>query len=231
MRYFFLIWFFLCVAVVSIAGFRGGMSRKPPIELFPDMDRQPKLRPQTEFGFFTNNFSSRLPVSGTIAHTKSRKVGDQDVFPHEEHPFNTGRVAGTTNFVEVNPLPISEKLLARGQQRFQIYCSPCHGMQADGNGITKKVGAMPIVANLHDARIVRQFDGEIFNTITFGKNLMGSYAPQVAVEDRWAIIAYLRTLQRSHLGTLDDVPAGERASLPNVPPPGAVKPAAAEAKK
>lgn len=227
MRYFFLIWLLLCVAVVSIAGFRGQTSRKPPIELFPDMDRQPKLRPQTEFGFFPDRFSSRMPVSGTIPATKALKVGEQEVYSYEEHPFNTGRVAGTTNFVEVNPLPIDEKLLVRGQQRFQIYCSPCHGAQADGNGITKKVGAMAIVANLHDPRIVRQPDGEIFNTITYGKNLMGPYAGQVPVADRWAIIAYLRTLQRSRLGNLDDVPAGERKNLPNVPPPGAVKQAEA----
>jgi hypothetical protein len=69
------------------------------------------------------------------------------------------------------------------------------------------------VANLHDPRIVKLADGEIFNTITFGKNTMGAYGPNVPVEDRWAIIAYLRALQLSHLGTIDDLPQDERAKL------------------
>src|SRR5262245_2778505 len=104
MRYFILGLFLLSLTVVSIAGFRGSTSRKPPIEIFPDMDRQPKLRPQTSFGFFPDGHSSRLPVPGTIAHTKPTKVGEQEVYPFEENPFNTGRIAGTTNFIEVNPL-------------------------------------------------------------------------------------------------------------------------------
>ena len=80
--------------------------------------------------------------------------------------MNTGLVAGTTNFVENNPLPVTAELLKRGQQRFTINCSPCHGQLADGNGITKKIGAMAVVANLHDKRIVEMADGELFHVIT-----------------------------------------------------------------
>lgn len=222
MRYFLTGFVLLCLAVVGIAGFRyedgGKASRKPPIEIFPDMDRQPKLRPQTGNGFFADGFSSRQPVAGTVAHTAAKAVGEDEVYPHQDHPFNTGKEASSTNFVELNPLPLTEKLMVRGQERFTIYCSPCHGSQGDGNGITKKIGAMAIVASLHDPRIVRQPDGEIFNTITHGKNLMGSYASQIPTEDRWAIIAYLRTLQRSRLGTVEDVPADARGSLPGVLP-------------
>jgi len=133
--------------------------------------------------------------------------------PYQDIPANTGRVPGTTNFVEINPLPITAELMARGRQRFEINCSPCHGSLGDGNGITKKIGAMAVVASLHDKRIVELPDGEIFNTITHGKGLMGAYGPNVVIQDRWAIIAYLRALQRAQLGTLDDVPAQHQAAL------------------
>ncbi len=204
MRYFLLI-FALCVAmVVVIAGPRGRTSRKPPIELFPDMNRQPKLRPQTPNAFFADGRSSRPIIPGTIAW---------DDHHYEDVPANTGRVPGTTNFVEMLPVEVDAKLLARGQQRFNINCSPCHGAQGDGNGITKRIKAMGTVANLHDQRIVKLADGEIFNTITYGKNLMGGYGANVTVEDRWAIVAYLRSLQLSRLGQIDDVPEQMRASL------------------
>jgi mono/diheme cytochrome c family protein len=110
-------------------------------------------------------------------------------------------------------MPITAEFLSRGQQRFTINCSPCHGALADGNGITKKVGAMAVVANLHDKRIVEMTDGELFHVITNGRNLMGAYAGSVTIEDRWAIISYLRALQLARLGTVDDLPEGLRASL------------------
>jgi mono/diheme cytochrome c family protein len=104
---------------------------------------------------------------------------------------------------------VTAQLLERGRQRFNINCSPCHGEQADGSGMVKKFG-LATVANLHDKRIVELPDGEIFNTITYGKNTMGPYGANVVVEDRWAIIAYLRALQLSHLATVDDIPAQVR---------------------
>ena len=91
--------------------------------------------------------------------------------------MNTGYITGTTNFVADNPLPVNGALLARGREQFDIYCTPCHGGLGDGNGITKKIGVMPAVTNLHDKRIVDMTDGEIFNTITHGKGLMGAYGP------------------------------------------------------
>jgi mono/diheme cytochrome c family protein len=213
MRYFLLAFVFVCAAVVSIAGFRGSASRRPPIEIFPDMDRQPKLRPQTAAGFFNNGMSSRLPVAGTIARSQPYQMGDQVVYPFEDTPVNSGRITGTTNFVETNPLPITAELLKRGRERFQIYCQPCHGAGGDGKGITSKYG-MVNIANFHDQRLVVMPDGEIFNTITHGKNLMGAYGPNVAVLDRWAIIGYVRVLQRSRLATTNDVPEQLRSALP-----------------
>ncbi|MGN6554534.1 MAG: c-type cytochrome [Verrucomicrobiota bacterium] len=217
MRYFLFIFGVAVVAVMAIAGRRfddgGGTSRKTPLYIFPDMKRQLKLRPQEPNGFFANGVSSQLPVAGTVARSPGIQVGEKTVYPYDDSPVYTGRLTGSTNYVETNPLPISGELLKRGQQRFTIYCSPCHGAQADGNGITKKVGAMAVVANLHDKRIVEMTDGEIFNVITHGRNLMGAYGPNVPTADRWAIIAYLRALQLSQLGTIDDVPQELRSAL------------------
>ncbi len=127
--------------------------------------------------------------------------------------MNTGKISGTTNFIETNPLPVNEALLQRGRDRFDIYCAPCHGRTGDGNGITKKIGVMAAVANLHDKRIVELPDGDIFNTITLGKNTMGAYGPLMPVQDRWAVVAYLRALQLSWLGTKDDLPPTQPAAL------------------
>ncbi len=216
MRYFLLTFFFLCVLVLSIAGLRydhgGRPSRRPPIEVFPDMDRQPKLRPQAHNNFFPDQFSSQPPVAGTIARSKPAAVEGNEVYPFEDHPVNTGRIAGTTNFVETIPLPVTEKLLKRGQERFQVYCAVCHGAAGDTKGVTAKYG-MVGMANFHDKRIVAMPDGEIYNTITNGKNLMGAYGGQIDRQDRWAIIAYVRALQRSRLASLEDVPEALRSTL------------------
>jgi hypothetical protein len=213
MRYFLFIFGLCIVAVMGIAGKRGTISRKPPLYVFPDMDYQPKLRPQNPNSFFPNGLSSQLPPPGTIARSKPLPTANGPVYPFEDSPVNTGRVTGTTNFVETNPLPVTAQLLKRGQQRFQINCSPCHGAGGDGNGITKKINAMAVVANLHDRRIVELADGELFFVITNGRNLMLPYGPNVTVEDRWAIIAYLRALQLSRLGSIDDVPQDLRGTL------------------
>ncbi len=224
MRYFLLLFFLTIVAVAVIAGKRGQMSRKPPVYIFPDMDRQPKLRPQEPNAFFANAISSQLPVPGTIYRGE----------PYQDSPVNTGKTPGTTNYVEVIPIPVTEQLMARGRERFNIYCTPCHGAGGDGKGITTKFG-MGVIGDLHDAktrRVPQQSDGELFNTITFGKNLMQGYGAQIAIEDRWAIIAYVRALQRSRLATLEDVPADQREEIKRamVPPkPATNAPAATPA--
>ena len=202
MRYFLLIFGLAVITVMLVAGKRGDISRKPPLEVFPDMDRMPKLRPQTHADFFADKMSSRLPVAGTVA----RGSAYQDV------PVNTGKHPGTTNWIENIPVVVNETLLKRGQERYGIYCLVCHGAAGDGKGITGKYG-MVGMASFHDPRLVKMADGEIFNTITFGKNLMGPYGGQIPIEDRWAIIAYVRALQRSRLALIDDVPADQREAL------------------
>jgi len=193
--YFCLGFLLLSLAVFAIAGKRGSMSRKPPIELIPDMDRQPKIRPQTRSAFFADGLSSRLPVSGTVARGSN----------FEDIPANTGHETGKTNFVATIPVKVDELVMARGRERYAIYCAPCHSPIGDGNGVTKKLG-MAIVANLHDKRIVEMTDGELFHIVTNGRNNMGPYGDKLEPQDRWAVIAYLRALQLSRLGVAGDKP-------------------------
>jgi len=213
MRYFLII-FGLCVLVVmGVLGKRGEHFRQPPLYIFPDMEWQLKLRPQKDNTFFPDGRTSQLPVPGTVPRSTPIQTARGSFYPFEDVPVNTGRTTGTTNFVENNPLPVTLELVKRGQQRFTINCSPCHGAVGDGTGITKKIGAMGVVANLHDKRIVEMGDGELFYIITNGRNNMGAYGANVTVPDRWAIIAYLRALQLARLGSIDDVPEDLRATL------------------
>ena len=211
--YIILVIIALAAAMFVIVGVPGHLSRKPPLEVFPDMDRQAKLRPEKPFDFFTNGLSSQLPPAGTVARSEPIQTANGAVYSYQDVPFNTGKISSTTNFVETNPLVVNAALLARGREQFNIYCTPCHGGLGDGNGITKKIGVMPAVANLHDKRIVEMTDGEMFNTITHGKGLMGAYGPIVTAQDRWAIIAYTRALQLSWLGSPDELTVEQRAAL------------------
>jgi len=213
MRYFLAILALCVLATVGVLGFRGSHFRKPPLYIFPDMERQPKLRPQTVNAFFDDGMSSRPPVAGTIARSDPIRVGDQTLYAWQNSPVTTGRITGTTNFLEVNPLPVTAELLQRGQEVFNIHCAACHSKLGDGNGTPKRINAMAVVANLHDKRIVELTDGELFNTVSYGKGLMLGYAGNLPIQDRWAAIAYLRALQLSRLGTLDEVPEAARGTL------------------
>ena len=195
MRYFLLISLprLRVVTVVGIAGRRGSLSRRPPIELFPDMNRQPKLRPQTPDTFFADGRSSRMPIPGTIA---------QEDTHYEDLPVNTGRVTGTTNFVETIPVPVTATLLARGQQRFNINCSPCHGMQADGNGVVKKAWQTCYRHSQSPRQAHCRAGGRrnLQHHHLPSKNTLGPYGANVTIEDRWAIISYLRALRFEPVG-------------------------------
>jgi len=201
--YFLSLWAIGVVAVLAVAGFRGTKTTRRPIEIFSDMDHMPKLRPQTttKFAGFADGQSSRVAVTGTIARGSA----------FEDSPLNTGKKADCS-FVEGNPMKITAELVKRGQDRYTIYCQPCHSAAGDGKGITTKFG-MANVANFHDERLIKLTDGEIFNTITHGKNLMGPYADKLDVSDRWAVISYVRALQLSRLAKKEEIPDAIRATL------------------
>jgi mono/diheme cytochrome c family protein len=124
--------------------------------------------------------------------------------------FNTGKMGA--NWGTGIPLEVTPALMQRGEQRFNINCAVCHGPLGAGDGIVKQYGLATVVS-LQDDRLRNMADGEIFNTITHGKNTMMAYGPRVTVHDRWAIICYLRALQRSQHASAADVPAEHQADL------------------
>lgn len=204
MRYFIASFLAIIVLTVGVLGFRGDTFRKPPLELFPDMDRQPKLRPQEPSSLFPNGISSQPYVEGTIPRSESfASHGLPEVYPFDQKGAVTGFVGSSTNIVEVNPFPITEEFLARGQQRFDIYCAPCHGPLGDGKGITTQFG-MNLIRNLVDEYAMKQPDGQIYQTISNGKGAMGQYGSVISIPDRWAVVAYLRALQ---VKALNETPA------------------------
>ena len=130
----------------------------------------------------------------------------------DDHLYFGKTAAGAFAATMPASLSVDLKFLERGRDRFQIYCSPCHGALGDGNGMTKRYG-MGATPSYHDPRLRTMADGEIFNTITMGKNTMLPYADKITPEDRWAVVTYIRALQRAQQGTVADVSdaAGKKA--------------------
>jgi mono/diheme cytochrome c family protein len=186
--------------VVALTGCaRGCTSSRPPIHLNPSMDDQPKALPQTASRFFYDGASMRLPVPGTIP------IGGLK----EDAAFFTGKGADG-KFLATIPVTVNEALVERGRQRYVIYCQPCHDARGDGKGILFQRGNIP-TANLHQDRIVKNPDGLIFDVITNGLALMPAYRWPIPPADRWAIIAYVRELERKRLASATGAPASAGA--------------------
>jgi len=179
---------------------RGCTSSRPPIHINPSMDDQPKVLPQTASDFFFNGSAMREPVPGTVA------IGGLK----EDAAFFTGKGADG-QFVAKIPVPVDEKLVERGHDRFRIYCQPCHDARGDGKGILFQRGNVP-TASFHQEKILNYPDGQIFDVITNGFGLMSGYRWPIPPADRWAIIAYVRQLERERQASVTaaatDKPAG-----------------------
>lgn len=201
MRTFFIIFGFVVVTGVAIFGFRGTITTRPPIEVFPDMDRQPRYQAQGESEFFADGRADRLPVAGTVGRGHLPPEGYDD----------RGQISDG-EYLDGFPQTVTLSMLERGQERYEIYCSACHGSVGDGQGITTNYG-MVGVPSFHTERLRNQPNGEVYDVIRNGRGLMGPYGGVTTAEDRWNIIAYLRALQRANMGTIDDVPAEERSEL------------------
>lgn len=109
-------------------------------------------------------------------------------------------------------MPVTSELIELGAAKYQIYCTPCHGGTGDGNGVTKFRG-MVVTPTYHDDRLRDMPEGEIFNTVSNGIRLMGGYADKLSTEERWAVIAYMRVLQRAQNASVEDVPQANRKDL------------------
>jgi hypothetical protein len=174
----------LVLALALLGCARGCPSSRPPIHVNPNMDWQPRYDPQSESDFFYDGATMRTPVPGTVARGQLRT----------DPTFFTGRDAGG-GFLAAMPVEPSEALLARGAERYAIFCQPCHDKRGTGKGILYERGGVP-TASFHDERVKNLPDGEIFDVITIGKGMMAGYAYPIPPADRWAIIAHVRRLQR-----------------------------------
>ena len=209
MRYAYYTLAFLVVLLISVMGFRGLISTRPPLEVFPDMDHQAKYKPQASSKFFADGRADRPTPAGTVPFGREATQADPAFLRADD--FRYAGKAADGSFARGFPVDVTKDLLMRGQGRYGIYCAPCHGALGDGNGITKSYGMNP--ATLLDDRLRAMPDGEIFNTITTGKNTMFPYADKLSPDDRWAVIAYVRALQRAGHATIDDVPLEQRGGL------------------
>jgi mono/diheme cytochrome c family protein len=167
-----------------------------------DMVVQPRVKPYQESAFFVDGQSARPLVPGTVAR------GHLATDP----AYDTGKTGDLLVAQIPARVKIDRVLLARGQERFNIYCAPCHSRAGDGQGMIVQRG-FPSPPSFHEERLRDAPAGHFFNVITHGYGAMYSYASRIPPDDRWAIVAYIRALQLSQHATLDDVPPQERSQL------------------
>ncbi|MDO8835392.1 MAG: cytochrome c [Vicinamibacterales bacterium] len=165
-----------------------------------DMHDQPKYKAQAQSDFFADKRAGRPLVAGTVARG----------FLRADTMTYTGRVNG--QLTGVFPFPVTQAVMERGRERYDIFCAPCHSRTGWGDGVVVRRGYRR-PTSFHDDRLRAMPVGHFYSVITNGFGAMPDYAQQVSPEDRWAIVAYIRALQRSHQGTLADVPAAERERL------------------
>lgn len=195
------------VPFALIARSRASTSARPHIQLIQDMAKQPKVKTQTANPLFADGRGMRPPVAGTVARGELEEDGS----------YGTGRDAG--GWVTAFPVPVTERLMQRGQERYDIFCAPCHGLAGYGDGpVAKRADALQEgtwtpPSSYHTDLVRGRPVGHLFNTITNGIRNMPAYASQIPVPDRWAIVLYVRALQRSQDAGVADVPPELRRQL------------------
>lgn len=167
---------------------------------YQKMGRMPAYDPYEQSDFYADKSSARPLVEGTVAHGTLKT----------DELLYTGKIGG--QLANVMPFPVTQEVLDRGQERFNIYCSMCHGRTAEGDGMIVRRGYKQ-PPSFYSEAVTSQPLGFYFDTITNGFGVMPSYAPQVPVNDRWAIIAYIKALQLSRSQTVADIPPAELAKL------------------
>lgn len=189
------------LVVLLLGGCRGQRSEDTPIHLNPNMDQQDRFDPQEDNPFFADNRAMRPMVPGTVARGSL----------HEDDHLYRGRVGGELATTLPAGITLEQKLLQRGQQRFDIFCAPCHDQSGNGRGVIVERGLTP-PPTYHSDRLRTAPLGYFFEVMTKGIRTMPSYAAQIPVTDRWAIAAYVRALQLGRVATVDQVPGDIAAS-------------------
>jgi len=215
MRIFLAIFAFALVAVVSILGFRGSLSEKPPLEVFPDMDRQPRYKPQAENDFFSDGRNDRPIPAGTVA--RGNYFNQAEVFSSDfaderlgDMVFNEGKHPDGS-LVQTIPLEVTYELIEHGRERYDIFCASCHGAAGDGNGVTKSYGVL--ATSYHGDRLRNIEDGHIYDVIMNGLGLMYPLGDRISPEEAWSIVLYVRALQRSQNASAEELTAAQRTEL------------------
>jgi mono/diheme cytochrome c family protein len=206
----------LCGLGLALSGCRGMKSEKPPIHPNLNMDFNERFEEQEANPFFADNAAMRQPVAGTVARGQLRTT--------ENAPFYYGRSADG-NYVQTIPVALTDDFLGRGETIYNVYCTPCHGIAGDGQGIimTGKGGngyGYTQAPSYHTDRLRDASDGYIYDVIANGVRNMAGYAHQIEPQDRWAVVSYVRALQLSQAAAETDVPSAElerlRSANPNV---------------
>lgn len=199
------------IPLVLIARARVTTTPTPRIHLIQDMDNQPKFKPQQANPMFADTRAMRPPVPGTVA--RGTVVGDPRLDTGLTDPANP------ESWVEVMPVEVTPQLMERGRERYDVFCSPCHGLGGIGNGAVAaraealQEGTWTPPSSFHTELVRSRPVGHLYNTITHGIRNMPAYDTMIDRSDRWAIVAYVRALQRSQYATVEDVPAELRSSL------------------
>ncbi|HOJ72564.1 MAG TPA: cytochrome c [Phycisphaerae bacterium] len=186
---------------------RAVRSDETRVQIFQDMDNQPRYNPQAPSAVFADGRAMRPEIPGTVA--RGQLQDDERIY--------RGQVNG--EWVTEIPLPVTEAFVRRGQERYAIFCSPCHGLNGEGTGpihqrATNRGEPRWIPpTSLLSSQVRERPAGHIFNTITNGIRNMAGYGSQIVPEDRWAIVAYVQALQLSRDASVQDVPANERDRL------------------
>ena len=174
-----------------------------------DMHDQPRFKPLAKSDFYSDMRSARAPVEGTVSARDPLRTEDPNFY---DAYFQTGYVGNVPG--DYMPFPVDAEVLARGQQRFNIYCAPCHSRVGDGNGMVAQRGFRP-PPSYHTERLRKAPLGYLFGVISNGFGAMPDYAGQIPARDRWAIVAYVKALQLSQSATMNDVPKDQK--LPSAP--------------
>lgn len=209
LKYFFLSYIFVAAILVAAFGTRGSKSEQPPLEVFPDMDHQAKVKYQVKSDFFADGVGARMPVKHTVPmgfEVPAKPSSDKDATPpafgftNGLDYYSTGKVGDYYGDGLPAKLAVDKSLLERGERQYNIYCAVCHGASGNGKGVTADYGILTAF-NFHQpgstdpANVAYRADGAIFDVITNGKGLMGPYGGNLTVRDRWAIVAYIRAMQ------------------------------------
>ena len=189
----------LLLGALLFAGCQEAITTNRPIHINPNMDKQERFEAQEANPFFADGRAMRMPVKATVARG----------FLKDDTALWTGKTeSGAWSSI---PVPVTMELLERGQDRYKVFCSVCHGLSGDGKGIIMTGGYGFVPAPTYHSNMLRaQPDGYLYDSLTNGVRSMAGYGSQIPVHDRWAIVAYVRALQRSQYADVSDVPENER---------------------